>query len=260
MFLSLNPVFSNFYTLSNDIEVFFEGKYQESYKRWRQLVELSVSKHGYGIGRPVNEEIGFQNPMKDTEFSTKFKNIPWGRAVLCKKRFDSEHDFLYLDPVSIEVYDGNGNSTRVPSKKIHGVCYGTSIKDNHLQLQCGFSVAELDQVIDEDNGEENVKPSLAIAVFVNNTDSSTRTKFDTVVAVSDAIDPSVFYTPHGYTYLVGEDMPLKNGFSFTVRGNFMDSCNKRVPTHTSYKDIATQFLPSQIIDGDISLPLFPEDM
>ena len=252
MFLSLNPVFSNFYTLSNDIEVIFDGVFQESYKRWRQLVELSVSKQGYGIGRPLDNTIGFQNPMKDSGFSTRFKDIPWGRAVLCKKRYDSGHNILYVEPVSIEVYDGDGNSVRVPSKKIHGLCYGTSIKDNQLQLQCGFSVAELDQVIDDDYGEDDVRPSLAIAIFVNNTDKSTRTHHDTLVAISDAIDPSVFYAPHGYTFLVGEDMPLKDGFSFTARGNFMCSSNKRAPTHTSYKDIATQFMPSQLIDGDLT--------
>lgn len=248
-YVSRNPKFVSFSTVPENITVEFDGVVQESHEVMKRLMETKSAMQGYGIGyagTDVAGNISYDGP--DVPFSTPLKNIPWGRAALCKiTKTDATEEGGETIPAKITL-----TSLNEPGDEwgIVGTCYGTTIKDNSVQLNCGFSVG--DSVTPDEQSDAFV---LAIAVFANaKLDEGTMVfdEGDTVVAISEAIDPSIFSKNLPWTFEVPDDIAGGGecGFVFTARGNLLVSpSNCPAPTHTSFWDAVTNLSPNVLIDG-----------
>lgn len=257
-YLSCNPVFKSFATVPAGIDVEFDGVAQNSFEVMSRLMETKSAMQGYGIGyagTPEAANISYDGP--DVPFSTGLKNIPWGRAVLCrieKTEESTDPDTGETVPAKIilsSVVDSEDNI-------INGVCYGTTIKDNSVQLDCGISIGDS---FSPDDQSEALK--LAVAVFANASMDEGTLVFnngDTVVAISEGIDPSIFHSAD-WSFEIPEEIAIgeHKGIVITVRGNILCSpCNKVAPVHTSFWDAVTNLAPSVLIDGMNPASLFSD--
>lgn len=249
---SLNPVFVNFSTLDGDTKVKFGASGEETEQKGAEILSLigqpEGAKQGYGIGyagTPVAANISWDGP--NIPFGSEFQGIPWGRAVLCSG--------------TVAVSSGTTTLTLNPldDDHIQGTCYGTTVKDCSIQLNCGFSVAA-------DHTVASATTGLYIAVMANasfvtsgeGADASEVLEVgtgETVVAISEAMDPTILNLGTGSTV----DFVIPNatgGFTFTARGTLAKApFVRRVSNYTSFKDKVTSFPTSQaIIDYKASHP------
>jgi hypothetical protein len=285
-FESLNPVFTKFATLPktaehgkggasaepNGVAYFFNssksgdwnkpGETDYTPEHGAELLEkLSAvgAKMGYGIGyagtpQAVAGNILYDGP--DVPMHTPFAGIPWGRAVLCKKEVvtGSTNAEVATAINLIPLGATDWYSGRVPTEtcKIFGTCYGTTIKDSSIQLNCGLSVGDLKKDADSTiQGGITINGDLVIAVFANASQKSDGSweigVGDTLIAVSDAIDPTVFQLNSSDT--MGYKIPAAvGGFTFTARGTLARApFVAHVPTYTSFNDKVSSFPTSQAI-------------
>ena len=243
---SVNPVFVNFGTLDPNTEVTFGGDTQDGAELLEKIGEPNGARFGYGVGYAglpyVNNVImdsGWDGP--NIPFHTEYAGIPWGRAVLCKGvKTAAAGD----NPASIAL-------TELDADHIHGTCYGTTIKDSSIQLNCGFSVAAgADPVASDDES------GLYIAVMARASKNASEEweigKGETVVALSEAIDPTVFSVGDGNTLMF--NIPeATGGYTFTARGTLAKApFVRRVSNYTSMNDKVSSYPTSQaILDAKI---------
>ena len=250
---SLNPLFTKFATLppttAEDGEVDYcldsaSNPAQDGYGLLEHLSSLGA-KMGYGIGyagTPQAGNISYDGP--DVPMHTPFAGIPWGQAVLCKATKST-------GKVVLEKLDGT--TFAIPTNsKIQGTCYGTTIKDSSIQLNCGISVAQLSEEIKVPNPTDgSVNEFLAIAVFANASKVGDVWEIgtgSTLVAVSEAIDPTVFALGTGNDAVSFTIPAAVGGFTFTARGTLARApFVAHVPTYTSFNDKVTSFPTSQAI-------------
>lgn len=253
---SLNPLFTKFATLppttAEDGEVDYcldsaSNSAQDGYGLLEHLSSLGA-KMGYGIGyagtpQALAGNISYEGP--DVPMHTPFAGIPWGQAVLCKATKST-------GKVVLEKLDGTTFATTTGSK-IQGTCYGTTIKDSSIQLNCGISVAQLSGEINVPNPTDgSVNEFLVIAVFANaSKDGSGVWEIgtgSTLVAVSEAIDPTVFALGTDNDAVSFTIPAAVGGFTFTARGTLARApFVAHVPTYTSFNDKVTSFPTSQAI-------------
>jgi hypothetical protein len=274
-FESKNPKFINFSIVPKGVQLEFEGLVHHSLDVWNLLMKRTDARLGYGVGysgTDVAGNISYKGP--DVPFSTKLKNIPWGRAVLCKAEFReaTEATEPSIDPDTQEeipgepaqpakiilqmVSDKSGNTNFV-----HGVCYGTCIKDNTVQLECGISLGDTENINVPPDG--NGRTTLVLAVMANTTiyEGALSNQGETVVVISEAIDPSVLRANNGIGFYIPDDPILRRGMVFTVRGNLLASpCNRPAPTHTSFWNAFANIPAETLIDGSLSeIPLYSDN-
>lgn len=234
---SVNPVFVNFGTLDGNTTVSFGGVTQEGAELLEKLAEPNGAKFGYGVGYaglPYVENVildsGWDGP--NIPFHDTLAGVPWGRAVLCK------------------AVKGAGTLalTALDPDHIHGTCYGTTIKDSSVQMNCGFSVAAgVEPVASSDSS------GLVIAVMARAHKESGEWRIgegETVVAISEAIDPTVLNAPDGLNFVIPE---ATGGFTFTARGTLAKApFVRRVTNYTSMNDKVSSYPTSQaILDAKI---------
>lgn len=250
---SVNPVFVNFGTLDPNVTVTFKADSesaaveQKGAELLEKLGEPNGARFGYGVGYAglpyVNNVImdsGWDGP--NIPFHSELAGVPWGRAVLCtgKKTAASGDD---LAKIELEAID---------PQHIHGTCYGTTIKDSSVQMNCGFSVAA-----GADPVESSDKNGLYIAVMAraeqNEDESWTIGKGETVVAISEAIDPTVFSVGTGNT-LKFNIPEATGGYTFTARGTLAKApFVRRVTNYTSMNDKVSSYPTSQaILDAKVN--------
>lgn len=251
---SVNPVFVNFSTLDpNVIVTFKKGEDDDPVEQkgadlLKQIGEPNGARFGYGVGyaglpyvQNVLNDSGWDGP--NIPFHTEYAGIPWGRAVLCKGVKTAATDENPQASIDLEEID---------PQHIHGTCYGTTIKDSSVQMNCGFSVAAgADPIVsDATNG-------LYIAVMAragqNEDESWTIGTGETVVAISEAIDPSVFSVGTGNT-LKFNIPEATGGYTFTARGTLAKApFVRRVTNYTSMNDKVSSYPTSQaILDAKVN--------
>lgn len=252
---SLNPVFVNFTTVSADESVTFDGAEQRG-DLILAYFSADGAKQGYGIGyagMPVAQNISYDGP--DVPFSDACGGIKWGRAVLCKATTTPASG---SDPKTVELEP-------LDPTHITGTCYGTTIKNSSVQLNAAMAVAsgaEVTPIPANAPGATAVTTSLVIAIMANasatnvaepgsDPDWSISEDGETVVAMSEAIDPTVFNAPNGMQYTIPN---ATGGYSFTVRGTLAKApFVRRVDNYTSMKDRVTSFPTSQsILDAKVN--------
>ena len=250
-YVSSNPVFVNFAIPSNDGDVAISSTDQKSASLLKKLAEPNGAKMGYGVGYAGTAPAVAGNIKwdgTDIPFADPMANIPWGEVVLCEGTVSD-------GKLSLTIIDNASEASR----SIHGVCYGTTIKDCSVQLNAGISIAKRS----ENKLVERVEGSkgLYIAVLVNavidadgvvnftdghsfkDGDSAAVTgagKASTVVAVSDAIDPTVFnLSADGMQFIIPAST---RGFQFVVTGTLLKAPNFTDPgAYSSYKDTVSSF-------------------
>lgn len=234
---SVNPVFVNFGTLDGNTTVSFGGVTQEGAELLEKLAEPNGAKFGYGVGYaglPYVENVlmdsGWDGP--NIPFHDTLAGVPWGRAVLCK------------------AVKGTGTLalTDLDPQHIHGTCYGTTIKDSSVQMNCGFSVGKGVEPVASDD-----ESGLVIAVMARahkESGSWVIGEGETVVAISEAIDPTVLNAPDGLNFVIPE---ATGGFTFTARGTLAKApFVRRVTNYTSMNDKVSSYPTSQaILDAKI---------
>ena len=224
---------------------------------------------GYGIGYPeaMPQSANIVWKGRDIWFADPMHNLPWGEAVLCKGSVDSD-GVLTLSPID--------------SDNIHGVCYGMTEKDCSIQLNAGISISPLKKsetvdksdsdglylalmanaVIDVDNGNALVLTDGHTAVLhkASETEGGEATeetvegagKASTVVAVSDAIDPTVFnLSDDGMAFVIPA---ATKGYQFTVTGTLFKAPRFTNPgARTSFKDqVSSMGTALSIVDAKTS--------
>lgn len=222
---SSNPVFTSFAITGDGNTCTLGGDAQKG----KVIVDAFTGSLTAKEGFPKGENVPFRDPFDD---------VPFGRAILC----DAE---ITGSTIALTALDG-----------VTGTCYGTTIKDSATQLNCGFSV----------NGAEAVEVtnSLVVAVCANATVSGnpgeevvTKTdgSTDTVIAVSEAIDPTILQLGSGNAGISFDIPAATGGFRFTVRGTLLqpDWTKEDAPVYTSYKDVVSSFPVQQaILDAKVN--------
>lgn len=251
---SVNPVFVNFSTLdSNTVVTFVSGEGadpvdQEGAELLEKIGEPNGARFGYGVGYAglpyVNNVImdsGWDGP--NIPFHTEYAGIPWGRAVLCKGVKTAATDD---NPASLAL-------TEIDPTNIHGTCYGTTIKDSSVQLNCGFSVAKGATPVASDDTHGLYIAVMARASKVGSTEEWVIGEGETVIAISEAIDPSVFSVGTGNT-LQFNIPEATGGYTFTARGTLAKApFVRRVTNYTSMNDKVSSYPTSQaILDAKVN--------
>lgn len=233
--ISVNPVFVNFGTLDPNVTVTFGGTAQEGADLLKHIGEPNGARFGYGVGyaglpyvQNVLDDSGWDGP--NIPFHNEYAGIPWGRAALCSAVKGTNSIAL----------------TELDATHIQGTCYGTTIKDSSVQLNCGFSVSAGAGPI-----ASSAQSGLFIAVFANASKNQSGSwvigEGETVVAISEAIDPSVFSVGTGNT-LQFNIPEATGGFTFTARGTLAKApFVRRVTNYTSFNDTVTSYPTSQAI-------------
>lgn len=245
---SVNPVFVNFGTLDPNVTVTFKAdsesaaKAQDGAELLEKLGEPNGARFGYGVGYAglpyvanVMMDSGWDGP--NIPFHSELAGVPWGRAVLCKAdKGTGTLDLEAIDP-----------------QHIHGTCYGTTIKDSSVQMNCGFSVAAGADPIASD-----ATSGLYIAVMARASKDAVSGEWtigegETVVAISEAIDPSVFNVGTGNT-LKFNIPEATGGYTFTARGTLAKApFVRRVTNYTSMNDKVSSYPTSQaILDAKVN--------
>lgn len=216
---SSNPVFTSFAITGDGNTCTLGGNAQKG----KVIVDAFTGSLTAKEGFPKGENIPYRDPFSD---------VPFGRAILC----DAEI---------------SGNTiTLTPIEGVTGTCYGTTIKDSATQLNCGFAV-DVTSTVSPTN-------SLVVAVCANATVSGNQgeevvTKTDgsedTVLAVSEAIDPTILQLGSGNTGVSFDIPAATGGFRFTVRGTLLqpDWTKEDAPVYTSFNDVVSSFPVSQAI-------------
>lgn len=258
---SMNPVFVNFSTLDGATEVTFGGEKQRGAEILSLIGQPEGAKQGYGIGyagTPVAANISWDGP--NIPFGSEFQGIPWGRAVLCIGAKKSAVEADNTDPEHpVEAAPAELNLTALDATHIHGTCYGTTVKDCSIQLNCGFSVAAGHDPVPSSDKSGLFIAVMANASFVTSGEGADASEVlevgtgETVVAVSEAIDPTVLNLATG-TNLQFNIPDATGGFTFTARGTLAKApFVRRVSDYTSFKDKVTSFPTSQaILDAKIT--------
>ncbi len=260
-YMSTNPVFIHFGLPKKDGDVEFgEGtpEPQKSVSVLKALSEPNGAKMGYGIGYPeaMPQSANISWKGHDIWFADPMHNLPWGEAVLCKGKIipanadEGTPEKLQLTPI-------------LPDK-IHGVCYGMTEKDCSIQLNAGLSIAAgagdsvkktdadslylalmANAVIDTVDGNALVLTDGHEAVIhaqgpgeddpVTEETVTGAGKASTVVAVSEAIDPTVFnLSAKGMEFVIPKSTA---GYRFTVTGTLFKMPRfSRPGARTSFKD------------------------
>lgn len=233
-YFSMNPTFVNIDFVPPILDIFYDGNMQSSWEVMARFLykegSVAIAKEGYGVGYTRNILWKHSN----VPYTNPYMTIPWGKAVLCRAKKEPpmpnhQNYKLLLTPLSYDEINGN--------------CYNISIKDNSIQLSCGISVGSFGS-IDEDE-------FLILAVFANMRLSHGEVILgdgDTIVAVSEAIDKSVFNAPNNYPYYLIDTSVGNLGVSFTIRANLALS-NKIPSVYTSYHDNALNMSPNILVDG-----------
>ena len=240
---SINPVFVKFNAIDGKTTVTFGGEEQKGAEILNLLAANEGAKAGYGIGyagTPVAVNIKWDGP--DIPFNTPYADVPWGRAALCSAVKTAA---VGDDPASIAL-------TELDATNIHGTCFGTTVQDSSIQLNCAFSVgAGAGPVASSDAS------GLFIAVFANASigedDTLVIGEGETVVALSEAIDPTVLNVAEGEN-LQFVLPAATGGYTFTARGTMVRApFVHRVGNYTSLNDQVTSYPTSQaILDAKIS--------
>ena len=226
---SSNPVFVNFNALTKDVKVMLGAVEQKGADVLEKLGEPDGARMGYGVGFVGNPNVKWDGP--DIPFNTPYGNIPWGKAILCSAvKAPAEGS----TPATITL-------TPVDATNVHGTCYGLTIKDCSVQLNAGISVGE--------NATIAAADTLVVAICANVSLSGDGVLVDsgeTVVAISEAIDPTVFNAPNGMQFVIPKAV---GGYTFTVRGNFLHAPGmwRRASVYTSLKDQISSYPTSQAI-------------
>lgn len=248
---SVNPVFVNFSTQASNVDVTFDGTDPTDQHGDIILEKLSAdgARMGYGIGYaglPNAGNISYDGP--DVPFADALNGIKWGRAVLCKATKTAGTDGAN-DSIALEALDAD---------HITGVCYGTTIKDCSVQLNAAIAVAQgvdVEAIAANALGAPEVDTALVIAIMCNATaenlgteedpDWSVKEEGETVIAISEAIDPTVFNAPGGLQFQIPN---ATGGYTFTVRGTLAKApFVRRVSHYTSMKDRVSSYPTSQAI-------------
>ena len=239
---SVNPVFVHFSVPADDAVSFAETD-QKSASLMKKLSEPNGAKFGYGVGYAGTTQASAGNIRwdgPDIPFADPMHNLPWGEAILCKGT----------------VADGKVTLEALSADLIHGVCYGTTVKDCSIMLNAGVSIAPLEK---SEAVPKSETEGLYIAIMANayiddedtlhfsngrvsDDDSSVEGagKASTVVAISDAIDPTVFNVgTEGMQYVIPK---ASAGYVFTVMGVLFKAPHFRHPrVRTSFKDQVSSY-------------------
>ena len=223
-----------------------------------KLSEPRGAKAGYGIGfagttQALAGNIKWDGP--DLPFSDPMSDVPWGEAVLCTGKVTGNKLTL----------------TKVGAGLIHGVCYGTTIKDCSVQLNAGISIAPLSASVtapkDADDGlyiailanavigddgamvmsdghtatimKKEGDPATMVETVVPESGDATGVA-STVVAVSEAIDPTVFSLENNTMNFV---IPKATaGYKFVVTGTLLKAPHFSDPgAYCSMKDTVSSY-------------------
>lgn len=248
--VSTSPLFVNF-SVPADKAVKINSTDQMSSSVMRKLSEPRGAKSGYGVGYAGTTQaqagnIRWDGP--DLPFSDPMSDIPWGEVVLCEGT-------LADGVLTLVELEAAGSSRAL----IHGTCYGVTIKDCSIQLNAGLSVAAMAtaSVTKTDaNGKDLYLAVLANAVIDSNDGSLVFTdghKVDpesaeedgtgvasTVVAVSEAMDPTVFnLSSAGMKYVLPAST---SGYKFVVTGTLLKAPGFRHPrAYCSMKDTVSSY-------------------
>ena len=249
---SVNPVFINFTTVSEDESVTLDGEEQRGDLILKHFC-AGGAKMGYGIGYaglPVAVNISYDGP--DVPFADACNGIRWGRAVLCKATTTPATTGDDPTPKTVAL-------VALDAEHITGTCYGTTIKNSSVQLNAAIAVASgasVEAVPANAPGAPAVTTSLVIAIMANASAENVAEQGEdpdwviseggeTVVAISEAIDPTVFNAPNGLQFQVPD---ATGGYSFTVRGTLARApFVRRVGNYTSMKDRVSSYPTSQAI-------------
>lgn len=241
---SLNPVFVNFSTLDGGVAVEFGGEAQDGARILTLLGQPEGAKQGYGIGYaglPYQDNISWDGP--NIPFGSEYQGIPWGRAVLCSGTITPASG---SDPEKLAL-------TELDASHIQGTCYGTTVKDCSIQLNCAFSVSAGHAPVLKDDTHGLYIAVMANASIDEETDVVHVGTGETVIAISSAIDPTVLNLAEGTNlqFVVPE---ATGGFTFTARGTLAKApFVRRVSNYTSFKDKVTSIPTSMaIIDAKAS--------
>jgi hypothetical protein len=254
---SVNPVFVNFTTVSANETVTLDG--EENVQRGDLIIKhfcAHGAKMGYGIGYaglPVAQNISYDGP--DVPFADACGGIKWGRAVLCKAKITPASEGTEQEPAKPKTVA----LTALDPQHITGTCYGTTIKDCSVQLNAAIAVANgasVEAVPANAPGAAAVDTALVIAIMANASaknvaeqgeeeDWEISEEGETVIAISEAIDPTVFNAPNGLQFQIPN---ATGGYSFTVRGTLAKApFVRRVSNYTSMKDRVSSYPTSQAI-------------
>lgn len=259
---SYNHVFVDFKTIPNNVEVYFEGELQESYTLMEYLTTYRGAKDGYGIGYAgTNGYANVSYSGHNHTFSPALKNIPWGRAVLCQ--------YELIPAVEEHIDESTGELIEATKEKIMlsiirdksqrdtgftGICYGTSIKDNTVQISCGFGIGLEERA--HVYPKEGLESNYVLAVFVNAHVDDGKVVFgkkDTVCLLADGVDPTVFNAPYGIDFFFSNDgyiNHVESCYHLTIRGNFIISqCTKKAKPHSSFFNNVADVPERELIDG-----------
>lgn len=259
---SVNPVFVNFTTVSANETVTLDGKDQRGDLILKHFCAHGA-KMGYGVGyaglpmaNNVLKDSGWDGP--DVPFADACGGIKWGRAVLCKATITPASGGTEQEPAKPKTVA----LTALDAEHITGTCYGTTIKDCSVQLNAAIAVANgatVDPIPANAPGAPSLDPetALVIAIMANaaaknvGTDEepdweiSEEKGDETVIAISEAIDPTVFNAPNGLQFQIPN---ATGGYSFTVRGTLAKApFVRRVSHYTSMKDRVSSYPTSQAI-------------
>lgn len=246
-YVSTNPVFVNF-SVPADKAVSINSTDQMSRTVMRKLSEPRGAKMGYGIGYaglPNAVNISWDGP--DLPFSDPMSDVPWGEAVLCEGTLTDGK----LALVELEAAGAN-------RKLIHGTCYGVTIKDCSVQLNAGISIAATatgEVTKTNANGKGLYLAILANAVIDDEgvlvaTDGHKKDPeaaeedgtgvASTVVAVSEAIDPTVFgLSDAGMKFVIPK---ATAGYKFVVTGTLLKAPHFSDPgAYCSMKDTVSSY-------------------
>lgn len=238
---STNPVFVHF-SVPADGDVTINETEQKSASLMKKLSEPNGAKSGYGVGyagttQALAGNIKWDGP--DVPFADPMHNIPWGEAILC----------------SGTVSDGKLTLTALDSDHIHGVCYGMTVKDCSIMMNAGVSVAAGTEVAAVAKSDTS---GLYLALMANaaidgegavvfsdghvSEDGSLEGpgKASTVLAISDAIDPTVFnLSSEGMDFVIPK---ASAGYVFTVMGTLFQMPFRRpARVRTSFKDQVSSY-------------------
>lgn len=237
---SVNPVFVNFTVTSEAMNVTFGSAGVQKGEEIIEKLSSKGAKMGYGIGyagTPQATNISYDGP--DVPFSDTLTGIKWGRAVLCKAA---------KSPSGIALTEQTGGDPA----KITGTCFGTTIKDSSIQLNAAIAVAGGAVV---DPIKSDATSALVIAIMCNGSIDGQGVYSDsgeTVLAISEAIDPTVFnVNEDGLQFQIPD---ATGGYTFTVRGTLAKApFVNHVSNYTSMKDKVSSFPTSQaILDAKVN--------
>ena len=240
-YISDHILFTDIFLIPYHMDVTFQDA--ETYSDGRLISKYlipscsSVSHSGFGIGTLSEKDKGYSN--------SPFDNIPFDRVCLCRCTKTLEQDSTTGEQRTLCTLEELGDET-----KTQGVCYGITRKDKSIQINCGISVVDYSEVIQDDT------TSLVLAVIAKVGYSIENKKFilgegETIIALSEALDPYIYLIKQefGFNVLNGS-VSVSNYNQFTVRGNLAIYQNAKAPsTSTSYFYDTFSIKRRMLIDG-----------